>query len=133
MKGTEIYMVKRLALCALALALAVGFCACVAPVVTEEELHGVWRTEDDGTGSYREYTFAEDGTCSYVVYQAGESYEGKEFKYTLDGSLLTFVDNEGVSTAFTTVFDGKVLILSEDSETDAVVEHKLTKVGEESK
>ena len=110
----------------LTLAFCAGFIACRSQlIITEDVLVGTWVTpvESQNLNRYTEYTFKEDGSGNYRIYQDGEASERIDFSYKLKDAELTLTTG-GSDTVYNTVYDGSALIISRDNESV-----KLTKQG----
>ncbi|MBE6678231.1 MAG: hypothetical protein E7597_05500 [Ruminococcaceae bacterium] len=109
---------KRIAAGLLALAFCLGFIACNSRlIITKDVLTGTWVTpvESQNLNRYNEYTFNEDGTGSYRIYQDGEASERLDFSYKLEDDVLTF-SKDGEDTVYNTEYDGTTLKLMRNEE-----------------
>lgn len=117
---------KRFIATLLAIAFCLGFWACNSKlIITEKTIVGVWLTpvESQNLNRYTEYTFNEDGSGSYRIYQDGEASERQDFSYKLEDGVLTLT-SKGEDTTINTEYDGKTLTLKRNDESLSLTREK---------
>ena len=118
-------MLKRVACGLLAVLAVIALAACATePIITEDNIVGVWQSAADAMNRYGIYSFNADGTGTYAIVQDGETFDsGSTFTYKVGEDLITLT-TDGETTYYEVEFDGVTLTISRQG---TVVELKKSK------
>ena len=106
-------MARSITCTLLALLAVLSLVGCTTePIITEDNIVGVWQSAADAMNRYGIYSFNADGTGTYAIVQDGETFDSDTtFTYTVGEDIITLT-TDGETTYYSVDFDGVTLTIS---------------------